>query len=305
MTARRSSLAKRIALWSVTLVVAAAGVIAGALTKDEAHRLLTNPRATRQISHETPLTRGMAFEDVTTRSADGTVLRGWFIPADSPRLILVQHGYKDRLQSMLDLAAMLHRRGYQVMMMCVRAHDRSDGEMISMGQREMPDMEAWARLAEAKPGVDPARVGMFGVSMGGSLAIQYTASHQDVKALVADSAFSSLDDTIDTSVRFFTGLPPFPFGPMIRFWAEREGGFDPRAVDAKRWIANVSPRPIFIMQGGADRVISVSSGQRLFDAARETKEFWFEPEVGHGQFLKMLPAEFETRVVGFFDRYLH
>lgn len=298
------SRAKRIALWSTVLVVAIAAAGAEIVTKREAHKLLTNPRATRSVSEQTPADRGLPFEDLTTTSADGTVLRGWFVPADSPRLILVQHGYKDRLQSMLSLTELLHARGYQVMLMCVRAHDRSDGEMVSLGQREMPDMEAWARIAEARPGVDRAKVGMFGVSMGGSLAIQYTSTHDDVKVLVADSAFSSLDDTIDTSVKFFTGLPSFPFGPMISFWAQREGGFKPSDVDAKKWIANVSPRPVLIMQGGADQVVSVSSGQRLFDVAREPKEFWFEPTVGHGKFLKMMPAEFEKRVVGFFDRYL-
>lgn len=298
------SRAKRIALWSTVLVVSIAAAGAAKVTKDEAHKLLTNPRATRARSEQTPADRGLKFEDLTTTSADGTVLRGWFVPADSPRLILVQHGYKDRLQSMLTLTELLHARGYQVMLMCVRAHDRSDGELVSLGQREMPDMEAWARIAESKPGVDRSKVGMFGVSMGGSLAIQYTSTHDDVKALVADSAFSSLDDTIDTSVKFFTGLPSFPFGPMISFWAQREGGFKPSDVDAKKWIASVSPRPVLIMQGGADQVVSVSSGQRLFDVAGEPKEFWFEPTVGHGKFLKMMPAEFDRRVVGFFDRYL-
>lgn len=298
------SRARRITLWTAALVIVVAGAGAAKVTKDEAHKLLTNPRATRLVSAETPADRGLRFEDLTVTSTDGTVLRGWFIPADSPRLILLQHGYKNRLQSMLNLAVLFHRRGYQVMVMCVRAHDRSDGEQVYMGQREMPDMEAWARVAASKPGVDPAKVGMFGVSMGGSLAIQYTATHDDVKALVADSAFSSLEDTIDTSITFFTGLPSFPFGSMIRFWAEREGGFEPTDVDAKKWIGAVSPRPVLIMQGGADQVVSVSSGQKLFDVAREPKEFWYEPTVGHGQFLRMMPAEFEKRVVGFFDRHL-
>ena len=298
------SRARRAALWSALLIVLAVAGGAAKITKDQAHKLLTNPLATRYVSDQTPASLGLPYEDLTATSADGTALRGWFIPADSPRLILVQHGYKDRLQSMLTLTALLHRRGYQVMLMCVRAHDHSDGERIFMGQREMPDMEAWARIAEAKPGVDRAKVGMFGVSMGGSLAIQYSASHDDVKALVADSAFSSLQDTIDTSVKFFTGLPAFPFGPMIEFWAEREGGFVAADVDAKKWIGRISPRPVLIMQGGADQVVSVSSGQKLFDRAGEPKQFWFEPTVGHGKFLKMMPAEFETRVVGFFDAQL-
>ncbi len=273
------------------------------VTESEAHRLLTNPAATRKVSDKTPADAPwhMAYEDAMVTSADGTTLRGWFLPGDSPRLILVQHGYKDRLQTMLGVAEVLHRHGYQVMLMCVRGHDRSDGELLSFGMREMPDIEAWSAYALHRPGVDPAEVGMFGVSMGGSLAIQYAASHPEVKALVADSAFSSLNDTIDTSVRFFTGLPPFPFGPMIRFWAEREGGFPASSVDAKKWIGRISPRPVLIMQGGADQVVSKTSGQKLFDAAGDPRQFWFEPLVGHGQFLKMMPDEFERRVVGFFD----
>ena len=110
---------------------------------------------------------------------------------------------------------------------------------------------------------------------------------------------------MDTSVRFFTGLPPFPFAPMIRFWAEREGGFASAAVDAKRWIGRISPRPVLVMLGGADVVVSPVSGQRLFEAAGQPKEFWFEPAVGHGKFLATMPDEFERRVVGFFDREIH
>ena len=276
---------------------------AATVTQSEAHRLLNNPRAIRLVSTKTPWDEPwrLPYDDATVTSADGTVLRGWFIPAESHKLILVQHGYKDRLENMLGVAAILHRRGYQVMLMCVRAHDHSDGTMLSLGQRAMPDMEAWAAYAESRPGVDPKLVGMFGVSMGGSLAIQYTASHPDVRALIADSAFSSLTDTIDTSVKFFTGLPPFPFGPLIRFWAEREGGFPASSVDAKQWVGRISPRPVLIMQGGADVVVSKTSGQKLFDAAGDPKELWYEASVGHGQFLKMMPDEFERRVVGFFD----
>lgn len=284
------------------MLLAGAGS-AAYVTKAEAHRLLTNPQGVRTVSVKNPGDESwrMPYEDATVKSADGTTLRGWFIPADSPKLILIQHGYKDWLQSMLGVADVLHRHGYQVMVMCVRGHDRSEGELLSFGQREMPDMAAWYEYAKAKPGVDPSKIAMFGVSMGGSLAIQYAATHPEIRALVADSAFSSLNDTIDTSVRFFTGLPPVPFAPMIRFWAEREGGFPIGSVDAKQWVGRISPRPVLIMQGGADQVVSKTSGQKLFDAAREPKQFWYEPSVGHGQFLKMMPAEFERRIVGFFD----
>ena len=99
-------------------------------------------------------------------------------------------------------------------------------------------------------------------------------------------------------------LPAFPFAPLIRFWAEREGGFRASDIDATKWIGRISPRPVFLMQGGKDVVISKDSGRKLYAAAGEPKELWEDPGVGHAAFDTARPAEYERRVVGFFDRYL-
>ena len=49
------------------------------------------------------------------------------------------------------------------------------------------------------------------------------------------------------------------------------------------------------MQGGADVVISPESGQRLYDAAGEPKELWFDPALGHADFDSERADEFEKR----------
>ncbi len=144
----------------------------------------------------------------------------------------------------------------------------------------------------------------MGNSYGGLLAIRYASENPAIKAVITDSAFSSLDDTVATSVRYFTGLPPFPFAPMILFWGEREAGFQASQVDATLWIRSISPRPILLMQGGADIIISKDSGQKLYAAAGEPKELWYDPEVAHAQFDTQRAAEFERRVISFYDRWL-
>jgi fermentation-respiration switch protein FrsA (DUF1100 family) len=136
------------------------------------------------------------------------------------------------------------------------------------------------------------------------LAIQYAAQNENIKAIVADCAFSSLNDTVSTSVTYFTDLPAFPFAPLIVYWAEQETGFKLEDIDATKWIAQISPRPVFLMQGGADVVISADSGERLYEAAGEPKELWFEPELGHVDFDTEMAEEFERRVVEFFNQYL-
>jgi dienelactone hydrolase len=176
--------------------------------------------------------------------------------------------------------------------------------MITFGMKEVNDMDAWYQYLISRPDVDQNKIGELGNSYGGMLVIQYAAQNKIIKAVVADSAFSSLNDTVSKSVTYFTDLPAFPFAPLIVFWAERETGFKLEDIDAKKWIAQISPRPVFLMQGGADVVISADSGQRLFDAAGEPKELWFDAQLGHVEFDKERAVEFEKRVAEFFDRYL-
>jgi len=276
----------------------------GWTTRDEAHRLVTNARDTRKIARTTPAERQLPFEDVSVTTKDGQRLHGWYIPVTGSATIIVAHGYKDDRSSMIGVADILHRHGYSVLVVSFRGHDDNDGETISFGLRERADLDAFYQYLHARPDVDQDRVGLFGVSMGGTISIGYAAENPAIRALVSDCAFSSISDTVSTSVRYFTGLPAFPFAPAIVFWTERAIGGRVADIDAKKWIARIAPRPVLLMQGGADRVVSADSGAKLFEAAGQPKELWFEPDVGHAEFLKSKPEEFAQKLTGFFDRYL-
>lgn len=284
------------------VLIVSAGVLN--LTKNETHNLITAPMETRNLPEKSPAGHGLPFEDVTVTSPDGLKLVGWFVPSGNGAVIIMQHGYKSDREEMLNEAAMMHRHGYGILLTTVRAHDHSDGETITFGMNEVNDMEAWYRYMLTRDDVDPDRIGILGNSYGGMLAIQYASVNENIKAVVANSAFSSLNDTVSTSVTYFTDLPAFPFAPLIVFWAEQETGFKLEDVDATKWIAQISPRPVFLMQGGADVVISAESGRRLYDAAGEPRELWFEPDLGHVDFDSDMPGEFERRVAQFFDTYL-
>ena len=293
----------------IALAVVAAAILTGGgalalRARSEAHRLINNPVESRHLPGRTPGDFGLRFEDAGVVTADGLSLVGWYVPSTNGAAILALHGYKADRGELLNDAQMLARHGYGVLLASIRAHDLSDGTLITFGQHEMKDLAAWFAWLRTRPDVDPRRIGLLGNSMGGTLGIRFAAEQPGIAALVAHSAFSSLTDTIETSVRFFTGLPPFPFVPLITFFAEREAGFSVDEVDAKRWIPKIAPRPVFILQGGADVVISKASGERLYQAAGEPKELWFEPKVGHASFDGALPGEYERRVTAFFDKYL-
>lgn len=273
-------------------------------TYSEAHNLINAPMEGRNLPDETPADYNLPFEDVTVTNGDEQVLAGWFIPSQNGAVIIMQHGYKSTRSELLNEAEMMYRHGYGVLLTSIRAHDYSEGELITFGMYEVGDMEAWYQYLLTRDAFDHEKVGILGNSYGGMLAIQFAAQNENIKAVVANSAFSSLNDTVATSVKHFTGLPEFPFVPLIVFWAEQESGFKTEDIDAARIIAEISPRPVFLMQGGADTVISAGSGQRLYDAAGEPKELWFDPALGHVEFDSERAAEYEARVAAFFDQYL-
>jgi hypothetical protein len=288
---------------AAVVLLAAFGIVAKA--RIEATRLTTNPVATRKMPKQTPTDFGMSFIDAGVTTPDGLALAGWYVPGTNGATVLFVHGYKESRGSMLGVAAMYHRHGYGVLILALRGHDRSGGDRITFGHLELTDVEAWYQFVVHRPGVDPRHIGLIGVSMGGAIAIQYAARHPAIAALVADSAFASMDDTIATSVKYFTGLPPFPFASLIGFWIREDTGLTRDEADATRAIARISPRPVFLMQGGADVVISPTSGQLLYAAAGEPKTLWFDPALGHAKFFDQRRDEYERRVVtGFMDHYL-
>ncbi len=288
------------------LITIISGAFGGILwqTRAEARTLLNAPMETRNLPSESPADYDLPFEDIVVSNADGMDLHGWFVPSENGAVIIMQHGYKSTRREMLNEAEMMHRHGYGVLVTSVRAHDHSDGELIMLGAYEMADMEAWYQYLLTRSDFDHDKIGILGNSYGGMLAIQYAAQNESIKAVVANCAFSSMSDTVATSIRHFTGLPEFPFVPLIVFWAEAETGIKMEQIDTTRWIPLISPRPIFLMQGGADTVISPASGQILYDAAGEPKELWFDPDLGHVKFDTERAQEYEARVAAFFDQYL-
>ena len=286
-----------------TLLIIAFGGISVVASK-QAEQLIYHPLAERPPLEETPADYALVYKDVSLTTSDGLDLAAWYIPSQNGAAVIVQHGYKSNRSEVLGVAEILARHGYGVMMTDQRAHGESEGELISFGKYELLDLEAAFEYVVAQPDVDPDRVGALGNSMGSSTVLLYTAQNPAIRAVVAHSPFSSLRDIVETSVTYFTGLPSFPFAPLIVFFAEREINASIDEIAAVDHVGSISPRPVFILDGGADVAISSQSGERLFEAANEPKEWWFDPDIGHVQFTTKFPAEFERRVVEFFDKYL-
>ena len=291
---------------TVLLVAAVALVVALAwIAHDHALKLIY-PARTYPV--ESPDDYGMAgWEDVRFRTSDGLMLAGWFVPPapdSGGATVIFAHGFGGHRGEMLPQAALLTTQGYGALLIDLRNCGDSEGTQTTLGYKEPLDVAAAVEFLRSRPGVDPDRIALVGVSLGAAASIRAAAVTPQVRAVVAESAFSSLQDNVAEGVRRLVGLPPFPFAPLVVFFAERELGQNMNAVRPVDDVGKIAPRALLLIHGSDDRLIDASNSQRLFAAAGEPKELWVVPGGHHSDLMDVAPDEFQTRIVDFLTQHL-
>jgi uncharacterized protein len=246
---------------------------------------------------QTPADWGITnSEDVELVTADGLTLRGWYIPSRNGAAVLLGHGHAGSRQAMLPYAQMLINHGYGVLMFDWRAHGNSDGDTVTLGNTEVQDFEAAFNYVASRPDVDAKRIGVLGISMGASVMIEAMARNPDVRAGVFEAPYTTLEDVTRHRLGGFTLLLP-----LVIAIGENETGGDVDAVRPVDEICSISPRPVLLIYGSADSLISPETADVMSAATCDPKQVWIIEGGGHTDTITLLPAEYENRVISFFD----
>jgi len=238
----------------------------------------------------TPAGLGLAYEEVALVTEDGVRLHGWFLPVEgSRRSVLVCHGNAGNVSHRLDRALLIQSRlKLDVFLFDYRGYGASEGS---------PDEEGTYRDARAAyrwlvaHGKGPARVVLFGESLGSAVALQL-AVEVEARALVLESPFASIPAM---------ARAVYPFLPLWPFVRTR---YDNVAKVGRLRM------PLLVLHGDRDEVVPFAQGRRVFDAAPEPKTFFAIPGASHNDtyvvggeaywqalrgFLEALPDEEDKR----------
>ena len=213
---------------------------------------------------------GLSYRELSIDTTDGLALHGWFLPAEPDRdtgcSILFLHGNAGNVSTHLPIVAWLPAAGYGVLIFDYRGYGRSQGTPSLSGLQRDFDAALGALLSKGE--IAPENVIVFGQSLGGAVAVTALAAsprRHEIKALVIEGAPSDYRGITREKLAAVWLTWPLQW-PLAQIMTD-----DFRPAEA---IVEISPTPVLVIHGQADRIVPPHHGEALFEAAGEPKALW-------------------------------
>jgi pimeloyl-ACP methyl ester carboxylesterase len=140
---------------------------------------------------------------------------------------------------------------------------------------------------------------LFAFSMGCMIAVQVAARDPRIAALVVEGGFADADDQLRFAFRSWGALSQRP-----AMWTARWLGLRSDELRPKDVIADIAPRPVFVIAGAEDDIVPPDQTRALFEAAHEPKSWWLVKDAAHGDYAKAAGPEYEERIAKFYEEAL-
>jgi pimeloyl-ACP methyl ester carboxylesterase len=247
---------------------------------------------------------GLEAENVTFKSASGSLIHAWFIRGTAGAgAVLLLHGVGSNRSSMESRAAFLHTDGFTVLVPDFQAHGESPGEHVTFGALESKD--ASAAMEYLHRAVPAEKIGVIGVSMGGAASLLGNGPLA-ADAFVLESVYPTIRQALSNRLGTWFG----PFGGIARWFTPAaikilgsDAGVTEKELQPIARIGEVRA-PLFLISGSVDRYTPLVEAESLFAHATAPKTFWAVTGAAHEDLHAFGPAEYEQRVGGFLAREL-
>jgi pimeloyl-ACP methyl ester carboxylesterase len=256
--------------------------------------LLRTPNAGRQAR---PLAAGERGIAVGPPSA---VLCVDVTGAVEPRgTVFVLHGIRDAKESVRSWAQMLAACGHRAVLVDLRGHGRSTGDLLSYGVQESRDLVQVVDVLEAEGAVE-GPIGVMGHSYGAATAIQWAARDARVGAVIAVASFAGLRDIVTC----YSGIRlPESLVERALSRAAVRGEFDPDEASPATAIRRTDAA-VLLVHGRADRQVPAWHSERIRAARPKGTELVLVDGAGHCGVAGSRRTQLAERAVRWFGQHL-
>ena len=254
----------------------------------------------------TPKQLGLHSEKLTITTKDSIALNGYYIYPKTQQtegVMILIHGIGGCKEHFLNLAGNLATHGIASVVLDGRAHGESGGKYCSYGFHEKRDIAAI--VDELKKRNPSLKVGIWGNSLGGAIAIQALEFDKRIEFGIIESTFADLDQIVyDYKKKMLGGFGLRFISNAALNEAGRIANYNPDVVKPILSVQNIQ-QPIIIAHGDLDENIDYSYGKKLYEnTASAEKEFILVKGAGHFDVGEKGGAEYQKKLLNFIKKQL-
>lgn len=222
---------------------------------------------------------------------------------ESNKWLICIHGYTGSPKSMGSYALHYHKRGYNILLPCLRGHDISEHHSITMGWLDRFDILDWIDYISTI--YDNPQIVLHGVSMGAATVMMTTGEKlpKNVKCAVADCGYSSVWDEFKNELKQSYHTPSFPVLYSANMVTKVLSGFDFKKASCVEQLKK-SETPTLFIHGEKDLFVPYSMLDLNYNAASCEKEKVSIPDAEHAESHLVHPEIYWDAVFKFVDRYI-
>lgn len=220
-------------------------------------------------SKTTPKDFNLDYEEVSFRTKDGINLKGWFIPnKKTNKAIIISHGYIYDKGAVIQMTNFLAKY-FNLLYFDFRYFGESQGNYTSIGYHEKKDFQASIEYLKNRK---MKNIGALGFSFGAATILM--TNSPDIKALIADSSYSDINNIIKQDYFIFPSFTKMPFVWLTKFYAYLFFGIRASKMSPLKDIQKINI-PILLIHGEQDSIIRKNDGKLLYEASNKDKtELW-------------------------------
>lgn len=286
-------------------VIGVAAALAVYLSYSKITEIIRPPR--KSALAYTPDQYKLAYETIDFVSADGVRLRGWFIPAAggvTGQTIILCHGWGSNRGELLRDTHFLADKGFNLFYFDFRASGESKGLVSSVGYLETRDFDAAYDFLKTHRPQAAGVVGVFGTSMGGSVAIYSAAKYPEIVCLLAENTFLSYNRVVANWSWRRLKTPYFPLVAMTLFFVRRKLKTDPEPYSPRYSVAGLK-MPVLFINGDNDDLVPMADAEELFGMCTSPqKQMWVVAGASHAKCAEVGGEVYRSKVAAFFQEHL-
>lgn len=217
--------------------------------------------------------------------------------------VIVAHGYRSKPSWVASIGMHFYKaKGYNVLIPSMRATEESEGKYIGMGWLDKDDIIGWINKIILKD--KNAKIILHGSSMGAATVLMASGENlpSNVKAIIADSSYTSVWDIFKSELKARFNLPSFPLMQMFRLMAIIQAKYDIKEASVIDQVKK-SNTPTLLIHGDADDFVPVTMEPEIYNAIPGEKDQLIIKGAGHTKSRYREPETYYKKVYEFIDKY--